>query len=42
MELWIVVVLALVVIIGAAGSGADSRLTDADRATRWWPGTPRD
>jgi len=42
MELWIVVVLALVVIIGAAGWGADSRLTDADRATRWWPGPPRD
>jgi len=36
------VVFALLVVIGAAGWGADSRLTDADRATRWWPGTPRD
>jgi hypothetical protein len=42
MEAWMLVVLALLVVIGAAGWGADSRLTDADRPTRWWPGTPRD
>jgi len=34
--------LILLALIFAAHWGVDSRPLDADRATRWWPGTPRD
>ncbi len=36
------VLVALALVLLAAKWGADSRPTDADRATRWWPATPRD
>jgi hypothetical protein len=37
----LILVLALVVLVlGASMFGADSRPTDADRPTRWWPAKP--
>jgi hypothetical protein len=40
----VLVSLALLVLLAIAAQlwGADSRPTDADHATRWWPGAPRD
>ena len=35
------VVLLVLLLIGAAFYGVDSRPVDADRPTQWWPGTPR-
>jgi hypothetical protein len=42
MEVLMLVGLILLVVLSAAGRGVDSRLTDADRATRWFPAHPRD
>jgi len=42
MEVFMLLAFALLVVFSAAGWVSDSRLTDADRPTRWWPGTPRD
>jgi len=42
MEILMLAAIALLVALSAAGWVSDSRLTDADRPTRWWPGTPRD
>jgi len=42
MEVLMTVLVALALVMLVARWGADSRLTDADRATPWWPATPRD
>ena len=34
-------VLVVLLLVAAAFYGVDSRPVDADRPTRWWPGTPR-
>ena len=42
MEVLIPLLLMLLLAIGAQLWGVDSRPVDAGRATRWYPGTPRD
>jgi hypothetical protein len=42
MEVLMTVLILVLVAMLAAAWGADSRPTDAERATRWWPATPRD
>jgi hypothetical protein len=42
MEVLLTVLILVLVAMLAAAWGADSRPTDAERATRWWPATPRD
>lgn len=37
-----VLLLTLLLAALAVRWGADSRPVDAERATRWWPATPRD
>jgi hypothetical protein len=33
--------LLVLLVVGSAFYGVDSRPVDADRPTRWWGGTPR-
>jgi hypothetical protein len=40
MTVLVTVAIALL-LLAVAHEGVDSRPADADRATRWWPGTPR-
>jgi hypothetical protein len=40
MGLLVIVAAFVLLAFAAARWGADSRLLDADRATRWWPATP--
>lgn len=42
MEVLMPLLLILVLAIAAQLWGVDSRPTDSDQATRWWPGAPRD
>jgi hypothetical protein len=42
MEVLMPLLLLLVLAIAAQLWGEDSRPTDSDQATRWWPGAPRD
>jgi hypothetical protein len=42
MEVFMSVLLFVLLALCAARWGVDSRPIDADRATRWWPATPRD
>lgn len=42
MEVLIVLLLTLLLVMLAVLWGVDSRPIDAERATRWWPATPRD
>jgi hypothetical protein len=42
MEVLVPLLLMLLLAIAAQLWGEDSRPTDSDRPTRWWPGTPRD
>jgi hypothetical protein len=42
MEVLMTVLILVLLAMLAAKWGADSRPVDADRATRWWPATPRD
>ena len=40
METLILVLALVVLVLGAAVFGADSRPTDEDRPTPWWPAKP--
>lgn len=42
MELLMAFLILVLMALAADMWGVDSRPLDADRATRWWPGTPRD
>jgi hypothetical protein len=42
MEVLMVLLLTLLLAVLAVRWGVDSRPVDAERATRWWPATPRD
>ncbi len=42
MELVMAFLVLVLVAMLAAGWAVDSRPVDADRATLWWPATPRD
>jgi hypothetical protein len=42
MEVLMTVLVALALALLAAKWGVDSRPLDTDRATNWWPATPRD
>jgi hypothetical protein len=44
MEVLMTVLVTLAIallLVAVAREGVDSRPADADRATHWWPGTPR-
>lgn len=41
MTVLVTVAIAALLLLAVAHEGVDSRPADADRATRWWPGTPR-
>jgi hypothetical protein len=40
METLILVLALVALVLGASTFGADSRPTDEDRPTRWWPAKP--
>jgi hypothetical protein len=40
MTVLVTLAIALLLVV-VAQEGVDSRPADADRATHWWPGTPR-
>jgi hypothetical protein len=42
MEVLMTVLILVLLAMGAAKWGVDSRPLDIDRPTRWWPATPRD
>jgi hypothetical protein len=42
MEVLMAVLVLVLLVMLSARWGADSRPTDADRPTNWWPATPRD
>lgn len=42
MQVLTTVLVFVLLALCAARWGADSRLIDAERATRWWPATPRE
>jgi hypothetical protein len=42
MEVLMALLILALLVVCAWRWGVDSRPIDADRATRWWPATPRD
>jgi hypothetical protein len=42
MEVLMALLMLVLLALCAGRWGVDSRPTDADRPTRWWPATPRD